>query len=94
MIHIAHKVMPVGVLVNETSAIDVKLEESLESTIYYFEVVGVTFYFDHIEMFHLGQPNLRLIISLRFWLRQYADLRTITLLERHILLKLGYLLAM
>jgi hypothetical protein len=62
--------VPVGIIrVDETSTINIELEDGLKSTIYFFEVVAITFYFYYFKCF--GDRLLVFVISL-FLLLQNA----------------------
>ena len=51
MVHIAYKIVPVGILINETSSVDIKLKDGLKSSINLFKVVRITFNFDYFKQF-------------------------------------------
>jgi hypothetical protein len=61
--------MPIGIIrVDETSTIDIELEDGLKPSIYLFKVLAITFYFYNFEGF--GDRLLGLVVSLFFILQK------------------------
>jgi hypothetical protein len=55
VIHVAHKVVPIWVVgVYKAGAVDVKLEKSLESAVYFTEIFRVALDFHDLESFYQG----------------------------------------
>ena len=88
VIHVAYKVVPVGIIrVNKTSTIDIELKDGLKPSIYFFEVVAITFYFHYFKGF--GDRLRGLIVSL-FFILQKAHVWSG---DRHIALEASNLLS-
>ena len=51
MVHIAHKILPVRVMIYKGSPINVKLKHCLKPPIYVFIVLSVSFDFDYFKLF-------------------------------------------
>ena len=60
MVHVEDEVVPVLIVINKTSAVDIELEDGLEAAVYSLEVFGVTFDFNDFK----GLVHRRLLISL------------------------------
>lgn len=62
IIHIAYEIMPISIVINEASPINIELEHGLEAPVNLLEVLRVTFHFDHLDGFvdHLRADCVRL----------------------------------
>jgi len=86
VVHVAHKVIPVGIIVDKTCSINVELEYCLEPTVDFLEVVGVSSDLDHLEHlldWLLASDRLTLVVA--------AD--GMVLVDRDLPFEVRYLLA-
>jgi len=68
MVHITNEIMPIWILINKRSPIDIELEHSLEPAVDIFEKSCVTFYSHDVKLLHVC--GLRFVISVKLRLCQ------------------------
>ena len=84
MVHVEDEVVPVLIVINKTSAVDIELEDGLEAAVYSLEVFGVTFDFNDFK----GLVHRRLLISLDTLI--HCKLSGLAVLSRNSFLKTLY----
>jgi len=81
--------MPVGVLIDETCSVNVKLKHRLEPAVDIFEIRSISFDPHNVKLLLLSVPYFGFVISVQLGLCKDAQACRFTLVERHILFKMS-----